>query len=142
VGRKNHRPNRPQNQRSTRIELGLPPRATIPPTPVDQVVIPDGRCFLNPAKPKAFYNTESKAAKALKQAQRKRLKTGSAHVEKRFYRCTYWLVDGINYRFLNHEDALQRAAERGITTPLEKVEHWHLTSRESYDPKAWRGGAA
>lgn len=129
--RKNHRPHHPQAQRSIRVELGLPPKAAIPGTPVEQLVIPDGRCFLNPRKPKAYYDTEAKAARALRQAQRKRAKTGSAHVEKRYYRCTYYLVDGINFRFTVREQAVKAA--KGA--PIEKVTHFHLTSRETYTPK-------
>lgn len=138
MARRNHRTHKPQARRSSRVDAGLPPRSTAPRIPVDKVVIPDGRCDLNPSKPKAFYSTEAKAAKALAQAQQRRAQQGSGHVEKRYYLCVSWVVEDIRFHFLKEEEAVKRAAELGRT--YTKIEHYHLTSREQYDGDAWKGG--
>ena len=55
---------------------------------VEEMILPDGQCmFQSPRRPKARFDTEQKAAAALRQAQRQRARTGSGHVEKRYYRC-------------------------------------------------------
>lgn len=81
--------------------------------PVEKLVMPDGRCMRNPRRPKDIFKTAEKAQAALEQAQLIRARTGSGHVEKRFYLC--------------------EVAEGGCGGH-------HLTSRESYDP-AWKRGA-
>jgi hypothetical protein len=60
----------------------------VPRTNVEEMVLPDGQCtFMNPRRPKARFATKDKAAAALRQAQVQRARSGSHHVEKRFYRC-------------------------------------------------------
>lgn len=54
---------------------------------LDLMVIPDGQCDGNPRRPKAIFATEEKAAKALAHAQIQRKRTGSTHMEKRYYLC-------------------------------------------------------
>ena len=68
------------------------------------LVIPDGKCYRNPRRPKDIFLTEEKAAKALEQARRQRARMGSAYVEKRYYPCEF-----------------------------HGVAHFHLTSRETFD---------
>lgn len=106
MGRKNDRVRR-RNSRAKQFDKGLPKAPHIPRVPLDQLVLPDGKCLLNRRKPKARFATKDKAEKALFQAQQQRARTGSAHVEKRVYRC-----------------------------PEGGCEGWHLTSREEYDDKA------
>lgn len=77
---------------------------------VSDMVIPDGSCLRNPARPKAKFDTEEKASIALEQAQRMRARMGSGHVEKRYYKCP---------------------DDRGCGG-------FHLTSRETYDEDAWK----
>lgn len=73
--------------------------------PVEKLVIPSGKCsFQNPRRPKAIFTTKALAEEGLKQAQLKRAKTGSGHVEKRVYQCPDGGCGG-----------------------------WHLSSREAYD---------
>jgi len=77
---------------------------------VSDMVIPDGTCLRNPARPRAMFRTEASAKVALEQAQRMRARMGSGHVEKRYYACP---------------------EDRGCGG-------YHLTSRETYDENAWR----
>jgi hypothetical protein len=85
-------------------------RSRIARTSLDDLVMPDGRCTRNPRRPKDIFFTEEKAQRALEQAQRTRIRMGSGHMEKRFYRC--------------------EVADGGCGGH-------HLTSREAYDP-AWK----
>lgn len=87
---------------------------SIPRTPVDELVLPDGMCMANPRKPKAYFLGEDKAQRALEQAQRARARMGSGHVEKRYYRCDH---------------------------PVRPCGGFHLTSREDYDASTWKGQA-
>ena len=84
-----------------------PGNRTVPRVDADALIIPDGSCLWNPAKPKAKFDTKEKAAAALRQAQVTRTRMGTGHVEKRYYKCL--------------------ADEGGCGG-------CHLTSRESYDP--------
>lgn len=79
----------------------------IPRVKLEDMVMPDGQCE-SFGRPKARFGTEAKAAKALKQAQQQRERTGSAHVEKRYYACPEGGCGG-----------------------------FHLTSREAFDEKIW-----
>lgn len=73
--------------------------------PVEKLVMPVGKCsFQNPRRPKAIFKDKETAHEALRQAQLKRSRTGSGHVEKRIYQCPEGGCGG-----------------------------WHLSSRESYD---------
>lgn len=85
VRRSNTKGRLPRRQRGERpAKISVP----TPRNPVEDMIIPDGQCtFMNPRKPKARFATPEKAAKALRQAQRLRARTGSKHVEKRYYRC-------------------------------------------------------
>lgn len=103
---RNHRLNRRAKGESRPIVRDQ----STPRIPVDELVIPDGMCMANPRKPKAFFSTETKARKALEQAQRVRARMGSGHVEKRYYKCDH---------------------------PVRNCGGYHLTSRESYDA-AWK----
>ena len=85
-------------------------RTKAPRVELRDLVMPDGRCMRNPRRPKDIFLTEEKAQRALEQAQRTRIRMGSGHMEKRFYRC--------------------EVADGGCGGH-------HLTSRESYDP-AWK----
>lgn len=88
----------------------MPKRKLVERVAPEELVLPDGQCtFRNPRKPKARFATEEKAAKALRQAQQQRARSGSAYVEKRYYACPEGGCGG-----------------------------YHLTSRESYDERAWR----
>lgn len=87
---------------------------SVPRANAEDLVIPDGSCLRNPRKPKAKFNTETKAATALRQAQAQRTRMGTGHVEKRYYLCP--------------------ESEGGCGG-------YHLTSREEYDP-AWKRGTA
>lgn len=84
---------------------------TIPRVEAESLIIPDGQCRRNPRFPKAIFRTEEKAAKALRQAQQMRARSGSAHVEKRYYACL--------------------ESEGGCGG-------FHLTSRDTYTPGAWK----
>lgn len=82
----------------------------IPRIPLEDLVLPDGQCFFpNRNRPKAMFATRQKAQKALDQAKLQRTRSGSAHVEKRYYACPEGGCGG-----------------------------YHLTSREEYDEGAWK----
>lgn len=83
VGRSNDR-----GRRARQAASALPKRpATNWSPPVESLVMPDGQCVDHGPKRKAWFATEEKAAKALRQAQKKRAAQGSGHVEKRYYPC-------------------------------------------------------
>lgn len=103
--RKNRRGGRPQARRKadgTRGQAG----ATAP--PVSSLVVPVGRCWRNPRKPKLQF-TQSEAQRALKQAQAKRERTHASRTEQRTYECL--------------------PTEGGCG-------YWHLTGATEYKPRA------
>lgn len=115
MGRKNGNVQR-KNRRLDRRDRGAirPPRADIQRISLTDLVLPDRQClFQNPRRPKASFATQEKAERALIQAQQERARRGSAHVEKRVYRCPEGGCGG-----------------------------WHLTSRESFDEGLWQGRRA
>lgn len=67
-------------------ERGLSPNRTVQPN-IEKMITPDGKCFFHSRFGKDIFLTETKAAKALKQVQTQRLRSGTGHVEKRFYAC-------------------------------------------------------
>lgn len=75
-GRRNRRAARPQARRQQRSGMPAAP-------PLEALVIPRGRC---PRNGKLRFSEED-APKALEQARIKRIRTGSAHMEERFYEC-------------------------------------------------------
>jgi hypothetical protein len=109
MGRKNDNVRRKNVKgRMDRRERGASPFQPVkqqPRVPLEELVLPDGMCmFQTKRRPKARFATEEKAQKALRQAQQQRARTGSAHVEKRYYQCPEGGCGG-----------------------------FHLTSREAYD---------
>lgn len=74
--------------------------------PVEKLIMPSGQCSFQSKRSKAIFATKEIANEALKQAQLKRAKTGSGHVEKRVYACPEGGCGG-----------------------------YHLSSRESFDEK-------
>jgi len=86
--RRNSRPHRKQVKR---LKPGqATPRARRPDRardPLDQLVLPVGRCFFKSRKGKLTFATEADAEKALKQAAAKREHQLNGHVESRFYPC-------------------------------------------------------
>lgn len=110
MGRKNNKV-RSANQKGRlgRGEArGAAPRTPFkeqPRVPVEQMIIPDGHCpGARSRRPKARFATAEKAKAALEQAQQQRRRTGSTHVEKRYYKC-----------------------------PADGCDGYHLSSREEYD---------
>lgn len=116
MGRSNQAARRRNNRMNRRVkgEPRFERNDKMPRVAAEDLIIPDGQCRRNPRFPKAMFRTEEKAAAALRQAQKMRERSGSAHVEKRFYACL--------------------ESEGGCGG-------YHLTSRESYDP-AWKRGKA
>lgn len=115
MGRKNSKVRRSNDRgRLQRGQRGDSPfkesKHQIPRIQIEDLVMPDGQCrFQSPRRPKARFATPEKAAKALEQAQRQRERSGSHHVEKRFYRCPEGGCGG-----------------------------FHLTSREAFDEDLWK----
>lgn len=110
MGRKNDRVRRknangrlPRRARGER-PVKVPGPTAIPSADLTRIILPDGQCRAF-GKVKARFATKEKAAQALKQAQKTRARTGSLHVEKRYYPCPEGGCGG-----------------------------FHLTSREEYDP--------
>lgn len=62
-------------------------RSNIPRLRLDELVIPDGKCFFRSRKGKDIFLGEEKAATALRHAQQQHIRKGSGHVEKRYYPC-------------------------------------------------------
>lgn len=111
MARKNSRVSKGNIRGRYRSEVrGQVPRIQAPRVSLGELVLPDGQCMFQARKrPKARFATEESAAKALAQAQAQRARSGSAHVEKRFYPCPEGGCGG-----------------------------FHLTSREEYDTEAWK----
>lgn len=114
MGRKNKNVGRSKDRRRYARQaaeaVGAPKRMERPQIRAEDMVLPDGQClFQSPRRPKARFGTKPKADKALVQAQKSRIRSGSAHVEKRVYQCPEGGCGG-----------------------------WHLTSREEFDEKIWR----
>lgn len=90
MGRKNGnvRRSNDRGRRARQAAADLPKRpAPQWSPPVETLVLPDGQCTDHGPHRKAWFATEEKAAKALRQAQKKRASQGSGHVEKRYYPC-------------------------------------------------------
>lgn len=84
MGRKNRRRTRPQaRRREDGISVGRSPRVS---TPVERLVIPQGRCYRNSRKGKLKFAVQDAPA-ALRQAKARRKKSGSRYVETRWYEC-------------------------------------------------------
>lgn len=83
MGRKNHRGARPQARRKADGTVG---RRVAPPPPIEQMVVPQGRCFFRSRHGKLRFTAEE-VEKALRQAQVNRDRRGSAHREERYYPC-------------------------------------------------------
>lgn len=115
MGRKNNKVRRSNDRgRLQRRQRGESPfreqKHQIPRVQIEDLVLPDGQCrFQSGRRPKARFATKEKAQKALEQAQRQRERSGSHHVEKRFYPCPEGGCGG-----------------------------YHLTSREAFDEELWR----
>lgn len=93
---------------------GRPPKSLVQPRiELETMVIPDGKCFFRSKYGKAIFFGEEKAQAALKQAQAMRRRSGSGHMEKRFYSCPEGGCGG-----------------------------FHLTSRDEYDDSAWKRTAS
>lgn len=73
---------------------------------VEKMVTPDGKCYRQSRSGKDIFLTEDKARRALKQVQAQRRRSGTGHVEKRYYPCPEGGCGG-----------------------------YHLTSRESYEER-------
>lgn len=106
MGRKNRNVGRSKDRgRRARQAAEILPRVKPQPrSSIEQMVLPDGRCTFQTKRPKARFDTEEKARRALKQAQAMRTRMNSHHVEKRYYKCPEGGCGG-----------------------------WHLTSREEFD---------
>ena len=81
--RRNHRGGAPQAPRRTE---GKPRRPRARTVPLEQMVIPRGRCFFRSRYGKLIFS-EAEVEKALKQAQRMRAARASGYVESRYYEC-------------------------------------------------------
>lgn len=105
--RKNRSKGRPQARRKRPDEVTfVAPRSLPKPPPVEQMIMPHGRCHLRHGKLR-FHQHEVSAA--LRQAQALRRSRGQeAHMEKRFYECE---------------------KDKG------GCGSWHLTSRESWEAR-------
>lgn len=91
MGRKNRNVGRSKDRgrraRMAAMERGLTaPRRDVQ-INVEKMVTPDGRCFFRNRAGKDIFLTEEKARKALRQVQAQRLRSGTGHVERRYYRC-------------------------------------------------------
>ena len=95
------------SRKATQRRGGRRTHAGPPRPPIEDIVVPRGRCFRNSRKGKLRFS-EADAPKALKQAQANRARTGSAHCEERYYEC--------------------KISEGGCGD-------FHLTSRQEYTPK-------
>lgn len=85
MARKNHRSGRrPQaRRRADGTTSGRRP----PPLPIEQMIVPKGKCFFRARHGKVIFRTEEEAQKALAQAQANRARKGTGHAESRYYSC-------------------------------------------------------
>jgi hypothetical protein len=91
MGRKNSKVGR-SNDRGRRArmaakERGISSDMSQARIEVSKMVTPDGRCYLQSRRGKDIFLTVEKAERALKQAQTMRRRSGTGHMEKRFYPC-------------------------------------------------------
>lgn len=91
MSRKNSRVGR-SNDRGRRARIAAEERGSIAPRRdiqinVEKMVTPDGRCYFRNRFGKDIFKTKEKAQRALKQVQIQRLRSGTGHVERRFYAC-------------------------------------------------------
>lgn len=102
MARKNSNSKVRRNRKRFAEDLPVRRGPYIPPTPVEQLVVPVGRCYLNHRRGKLKF-TADQAAKALSQARHSRAIRGSGYVEERYYPC-----DGPNgcgqYHLTSQED--------------------------------------
>lgn len=110
MGRKNSNVGRSKD-RGRRARMAARERGTATPRRdvqinVEKMVTPDGRCYFRNRSGKDIFLTKEKAERALRQVQTQRLRSGTGHVEKRYYRCPEGGCGG-----------------------------YHLTSRESYEER-------
>lgn len=103
VGRSNDRGRRARNAAK---ERGISGNMAFARPDVETMITPDGRCFLQSRRGKDIFLTEEKAERALKQAQAMRRRSGTGHMEKRYYPCPEGGCGG-----------------------------YHLTSRETYEER-------
>jgi hypothetical protein len=105
MGRKNAANRRPQARRRVDGSAGGRRAGWTPPPPVEQLIVPKGRCYFRSRKGKLIF-TETEAARALRQAQQARASRGQTYTESRSYACPDGGCGG-----------------------------WHLTSRQTYTEK-------
>jgi len=112
VRRSNDKGRMARRERGQRPAKGAPAMARVP---LEDLVIPDGRCYFQSRKGKAKFATKAKAQTALDQAQRNRARQGTMHVEKRFYECPPGGCGGFHLTSrdeYDEEHAARRARER------------------------------
>lgn len=111
MGRKNNRVGTRNTSRAAKKELADIPKMTrsMYKMPTANLVVPDGQCNFKSKRPKARFATETKAKKALEQAQRKREAIGSGNIEKRYYACPKGGCGG--YHLTSREEYRERGAE-------------------------------
>lgn len=103
MSRRNHRNSKPQARRREDGSKGQ--RNTHVRVPLEQMIVPKGKCYFRSRGGKMIF-TQEEARAALKQAQTGRRRAGSAYAEKRVYECPEGGCGG-----------------------------WHLTSRETYEER-------
>ena len=90
MGRKNRNVGRSKDRgrraRMAARERGIHTRPDIK-VNVETMVTPDGRCFFRNRFGKDIFMTKEKAERALRQVQKQRRRSGTGHVEKRYYPC-------------------------------------------------------
>lgn len=83
MGRKNHRSGHGQARRKADGTKG---QTTPPPPPIEEMIVPRGRCFLQSRKGLLRFS-EAEAARALLQAQQSRARRHSGYVEDHAFPC-------------------------------------------------------
>lgn len=125
MGRKNSNVRRKNTKgRMDRREQGKVTRAVKqqPRVQIEDLVLPDGQCrFQTKRRPKARFATPEKAQKALTQAQQQRARIGSAHVEKRYYKCPEGGCGG--YHLTSREAFDEGQRERVFKMRQERAAH-------------------
>jgi hypothetical protein len=106
MGRKNGSVGRRKTRREYRSNNT---RSHLPPIPIEQTVVPKGKCFIRSRYGKLKF-TKDEVNKALRHAQHGRAIKGSGKVEARYYSCEDGRPDGCGF--------------------------WHLTSRTEYQGKS------